>query len=281
MDNKTYQTPRKLLPTSLLSFRIQAYLVVASFVVTTTIDFVVTTTIELTTDLIKIMIVSFSLLLTIASAGATVRNDHGKDEKALLSQIIASINRFRDGKEKKVIIYPPKTVDGQQLSPPRRQRRAQRNNGPFKAEQGGATTDGEKSENKLNSADVGVLSLGRSSGRDDTVPRILQTTEELCNAGVCGPSYCDCYANSWRNNETDVMNQVPCAAEAYKLCNGYTDGYGNEWTMVGCVGKYRASRKCEQAKCDVIDGGTLADCICQSSISYCTNYGELYMVSTK
>ena len=221
------------------------------------------------------MFVPSTLILTIVSVGAKASSDNSKDEKALLGQLIAGISRFR-GEEKNAIVKTKKAMDGRQPPPQRR-----RVDVAVKPEQEGAAIVGENSSNTLNFPDVGVLSRGRSIRRDGIAPRILQTIEDGCNAGVCGPSYCDCYANSWLNNQTDVEGQVPCAAEIYNLCNGYTDENGYEWTMSGCIGKYLASKMCQLAECEIVDGGTLAECICQSSTSYCANYGALYMVRTK
>jgi len=226
----------------------------------------------------KFMFVPSSLILTIVSVGAKAKSDNSKDEKALLGHLITGISRFH-GEEKNVIVKTNNAMEGRQPTPQRR-----RVDAAIKSKQGGATTFGEKSINMLNVPDVGVLSRGKGFRRDGTDPRILLTTEEACNAGMCGPSYCDCYANSWLNNQTDVVSRVPCAAEIYSLCNGYTDVYGNEWTMTSCAGEYYeayAFKQCELAKCDVVDGGTLAECICQSSISFCANYGAAYMVRSK
>lgn len=221
------------------------------------------------------MFVPSSLILTIVSVGAKVRSNNSKDEKALLSHLIAGINCFYD-EEENIVVKTKKVMEGPQPPPQR-----WRINVTIKSEQVGATTFGEKSSAMLNIPNVTLLSLGRSIQLSNTIQRNLWTVGKVCNAGVCGPSYCDCYANSWLNNETDVTNQVPCAKEIYNLCNRYTDAYGNEWSMAGCVSTSHVTKLCVQPNCDIVDGGTLAECMCQSSISYLTVQGDLYQVSNE
>ena len=173
---------------------------------------------------------------------------------------------------------------------------------PSKAGQAGGAAGGGN-ENKKPRPDVGVLQARKGRRRlpllgdvargdgGNGVTRFLQTftyttKEQLCIEGACAPFYCDCYANSWANNETDVVGEVPCAAETADLCNGYTDADGKSWSADGCFGiivdfavgnDMLTKSACEAAKCDV-NGGTLGQCICQSSNVVCANYGALYDV---